>query len=194
MQGTTVFMQRVGRHAARNRQLVVPTYARVDDASLAVFARPGPGCSCLLCPSTQEASGPGGQYNMAVRLVSDGRETALEVAPTVGVHGVTGLEGASSPDRPSRSTTEVTCHEQRWRATCGRRAGVVHGRRSRRALPPAVVEKTKHHILDTMAAMVSGQPASGQEGCRLCPEPRRSRRGHRARHKHRYKRRRRRAG
>ena len=26
----------------------------------------------------------------------------------------------------------------------------------RRPLPPAVVEKTKHHILDTIAAMVSG--------------------------------------
>ena len=28
----------------------------------------------------------------------------------------------------------------------------------RKALPPAVIEKTKHHILDTMAAMISGQP------------------------------------
>ena len=26
----------------------------------------------------------------------------------------------------------------------------------RRPLPPAVLEKTKHHILDTIAAMVSG--------------------------------------
>jgi len=26
----------------------------------------------------------------------------------------------------------------------------------RRPLPPAVVEKTKHHVLDTIAAMVSG--------------------------------------
>ena len=29
-------------------------------------------------------------------------------------------------------------------------------RAPRRALPAAVVEKTKHHILDTIAAMVSG--------------------------------------
>ena len=26
----------------------------------------------------------------------------------------------------------------------------------KKALPPAVVEKTKHHVLDTIAAMVSG--------------------------------------
>ena len=38
-----------------------------------------------------------------------------------------------------------------------RRLSALYRRRRRdKALPPAVVEKTKHHVLDTIAAMVSG--------------------------------------
>ena len=35
-----------------------------------------------------------------------------------------------------------------------------------RALPEEVIEKTKHHILDTLAAMISGGIASRQGGAR----------------------------
>jgi len=48
-----------------------------------------------------------------------------------------------------------------------------------RPLPEAVSEKAKHHILDTLAAMVSGIPAeTGRAGHRLYPpagEPRKPR-------------------
>ena len=45
----------------------------------------------------------------------------------------------------------------------------------RRPLPPAVVEKTKHHVLDTIAAIVSGSRlAPGKEGDRLREDARRA--------------------
>ncbi len=44
-----------------------------------------------------------------------------------------------------------------------RRLGLYMAKATQRRLPPAVVEKAKHHILDTLAAMVSGSRLSAGE-------------------------------
>jgi len=60
---------------------------------------------------------------------------------------------ATSPARRSTSTAADTCRDG-----IGGDAAPKHVYRpgAKKRLPPAVAEKTKHHVLDTVAAMVSG--------------------------------------
>ena len=56
-----------------------------------------------------------------------------------------------------------------------------------RDMPPEVVAKTKLHMLDTIAAMVSGSRLkAGLNGGKICGQPRRQAAGDRDRHQHRH--------
>jgi len=69
----------------------------------------------------------------------------LAFAATVIPSGVAGAKAAASEDEAAQGVSPVMDKLSKYMSEAGERA-----------LPDEVVEKTKHHILDTLAAMISG--------------------------------------